>query len=157
MNHDKNSQNHHCAPTSSFFCTPLWGDLSRLVLRLGFGLSLALGHGADKVMQFWTSTGPIEWADPIGVGAGASLFLAGSAECFASLLVVLGLGTRFAALGPLITMLVAVLFVHTNDPWAKKEMAFLYLVAYLAIALAGAGRFSLDYVLCRKKLLWRKK
>jgi putative oxidoreductase len=106
----------------------------------------------DTVTKFWTAVGPIEWADPLGVGAGTSLLLAGSAEFFCSLLVAVGLLTRLAAIPPVVTMGVALVVVHAADPFAKKEMALMYFAAFLAIALAGAGRFSLDHVFSRKKL-----
>ncbi len=130
---------------------PCLNDTALLLLRLGFGLSLALGHGFEKLAHLWGSPGPVEWADPLGLGPGVSLFLASSAEGLCSLLVALGLVTRLAALGPLSVMMTALLVVHAGDPWAKKEMAFLYLLGYGVIALAGAGRLSLDYFLCRKK------
>ena len=41
-------------------------------------------------------------------------------------------------------MAVAAFVVHGADPLAKKEMALLYMVAFLAIAFIGPGRFSLD-------------
>ena len=34
-------------------------------------------------------------------------------------------------------------FAH-DDPWGKKEMAVLYLVAYTCMALLGGGKYSLD-------------
>jgi putative oxidoreductase len=127
-------------------------DISLLMLRLGFGLSMAIGHGFGKLTQFWGSSGPVEWADPLGMGPGISLFLASSAEGVCALLVALGLATRSAALGPLSVMSIALVIVHAEDPWAKKELAALYLIGFAAIAVAGAGRISLDHLLCRKKL-----
>jgi putative oxidoreductase len=37
--------------------------------------------------------------------------------------------------------------VHGKDVISKKELALLYLLIYITIALFGAGRFSLDNVL----------
>jgi hypothetical protein len=35
-----------------FRTSPFWADLGLLALRLYFGLTLALGHGLDKVSNF---------------------------------------------------------------------------------------------------------
>jgi putative oxidoreductase len=43
-------------------------------------------------------------------------------------------------------MAVAAFVVHAGDPWAKKELALLYAVPYLALLLAGGGRFALERV-----------
>ncbi len=123
----------------------------RQIMRLGFGLSLSLGHGFGKITQYLTSAGPVEWADPLGLGAGLSLLLAGVAEGIAALMVALGLYTRIAALFPAFVMTVATFVVHADDPWGKKEMAVLFLIAFMSIALAGPGRYSLDALRCRKK------
>jgi len=84
--------------------------------------------------------------DPLGVGPQVTLVLAVLAEVVCSLLLVLGLGTRVAAVLPLVTMLVAAFVIHAGDPWAKKELALLYAVPYLTLLLAGGGRFALDRV-----------
>ncbi len=39
---------------------------------------------------------------------------------------------------------VAFFMVHAGDPFGKKELAFVYLVIFTALALTGPGRFSLD-------------
>ena len=44
----------------------------------------------------------------------------------------------------MVTMLVAALIIHGDDPWAKKELALLYFFPFAALFLTGAGRYSLD-------------
>ena len=34
--------------------------------------------------------------------------------------------------------------IHGDDPFAKQEKAILYLAAFVAIAMLGAGKFSID-------------
>ena len=41
-------------------------------------------------------------------------------------------------------MFTAVFIVHADDPWEDKEFAFLYMVIFLAIALMGGGKWTLD-------------
>lgn len=111
-----------------------------LLLRCSFGLSMLLAHGWPKLQAFDTENFP----DPIGIGSTLSLILAIGAEFLCSLLIVLGLLTRIAAVPLVVTMLVAGLIVHADDPWQKKELAFAYLAVFLTLAITGPGLFSLD-------------
>jgi putative oxidoreductase len=88
--------------------------------------------------------GPIRFPDPIGVGATASLLLAVFSEVFCSILLIFGIGTRLAAIPLLITTLVAALIVHANDGFGKQELPLLYSAIYVVIAIAGAGKISID-------------
>lgn len=129
------------------FMTPerasLGNDLGLLLLRLGIGLLMAFSHGLGKVKSF-AAGGPYQWADPIGLGPGLSLFLAGGAEFFCALALAAGFMTRLAALPLAFTMAVAAGIVHAQDPFAKKEFALLFLIPTLTLILTGPGRFSLD-------------
>lgn len=113
-----------------------------LIIRLSVG-ALMLTHGLVKLPVLFGS-GQIQFPDPIGLGATTSLILAVFTEVFCSLLIIFGLGTRFAAIGLLITMLIAALIVHSNDPFARQELPLLYSTIYLVIVVAGAGKLSLD-------------
>jgi len=89
--------------------------------------------------------------DPIGIGSQLSLIAAIGAEVGCSILLILGLGVRFAAIPLAFTMIVALFVVHGADPWQKKELAATFLVVYVVLACTGAGQFSLD------RFLWGKK
>jgi len=41
-------------------------------------------------------------------------------------------------------MCVAVFFIHISDPIGTKEKALLYLIGFIAIFLAGPGKYSID-------------
>jgi putative oxidoreductase len=101
-----------------------------------------LTHGMGKFTALFGGD-PIRFPDPIGVGATASLVLAVFAEVFCSILLILGLGTRLAAIPLLTTMLVAAFVVHANDGFGKQELPLLYSTIYFVIAIAGAGKFRL--------------
>lgn len=118
-------------------------DAGLLILRVGAGGLMLGGHGWGKLQSFTLQT---DFPDPLGIGSLPSLILTVFAEFFCALLLIPGLFTRLAALPLVITMMVAGLMVHASDPFAKKEKAFLYAVLYLAVALAGPGRFSVDHV-----------
>jgi len=123
-------------------------DVTLLFIRIAVG-SFMLTHGIPKLMKFF-ATGDIQFADPLGVGTIPSLMMAIFSEVFCSILVILGLGTRLAVIPLIITMLVAVLLVHMNDPFGKKELGLLYLSVYLFLLVLGSGKFSLDNMLMNK-------
>lgn len=119
-----------------------------LVLRLGTGLMMAFGHGWGKFSTFGERAA--HFADPFGLGPGLSLSLAVFAELFCSIALALGLFTRGVVIPLIITMLTAGLIIHGDDPWQRKELAFLYLVPLLTLFFTGAGSFSIDRVIGRK-------
>ena len=84
-------------------------SLGLLVLRLGMGLTMFLNHGMDKLKHFGELAPG--FPDPLGVGHNVSLGLSVFAEFFASLLLVFGLVSRFAALVLVINMSVAFFIV----------------------------------------------
>jgi putative oxidoreductase len=123
--------------------------LSLLTLRLSFGGAMVYAHGWGKLVNF--SSYSERFPDPIGVGPVPSLALAVFSEVFCAIAVVLGLFTRLAAIPLMITMAVAVLIVHAPDPFAKKEMGMLYFFAFFLLFARGAGSFSVDALLDRRR------
>lgn len=124
-------------------------DTGLLLVRVGAGGLMAVGHGWPKLIGF--SAKSATFSDPIGIGSTASLALAVFAEFFCAVLLIPGFHTRLAALPPAITMMVAGLVVHASDSFAVKEKAFLYLALFLTIACAGPGRYSVDHVFRRTR------
>ena len=120
-----------------------------LVLRLGVGAMMLLLHGWGKLMAYGSLAD--RFPDPIGLGPQISLFLAVFAEVGCAVLIIVGLGTRLAAGPLLVTMVVAALVVHADDPWSKKELALLYAVPLVTLILTGPGRFSLDELIMRRR------
>ena len=125
-------------------------NFALLVLRLWIGLEMLILHGYDKLVHF--SIYAQKFPDPFGIGQHASLGLSVFAEFFASVLIILGLLTRWSALVLIINMTVAFIGVHkaalTGDH--SGELAFLYLMAYVVLFLAGPGRVSADKILFGK-------
>jgi len=117
-------------------------SIGLLVLRLGVGVMMLVAHGWGKLIGFSDLAG--KFPDPLGVGSTTTLVLAVFAEVVCALLIILGLGTRFAAVPLLVTMLVAAFIVHADDPWARKEFALLYAIPFLTLIFTGGGRFALD-------------
>lgn len=127
-------------------------DLSLLGLRLAFGGLMLLNHGWPKFQKLMDHFGgaEVKFANVLGMGMIPSLFLAVFSEVLCAGLLVLGLFTRKASLPLIITMFIAAFVIHFGDPIKDKEMALLYLAAYMAIGAYGAGRFSLDDKLLNK-------
>lgn len=119
-----------------------------MLLRIGVGI-LMLTHGVGKLSAL-LAEGPIQFPDPIGLGAATSLTLAVFAEFFCSILLIFGIGTRLAAIPLLTTMLVAAIIVHANDGFGKQELPLLYASIYLVIAIVGAGKISIDNWIYKK-------
>lgn len=116
-----------------------------LVLRVAVAAFMMV-HGYQKLSGLLAG-GEIQFADPIGIGQAASLYLAVFAEFFCSLLLLLGLATRLALIPLIITMLVAVFMIHAADPFNKKELGLLYLVTYLFLFVSGPGKYSVDHLI----------
>lgn len=127
----------------------LFVDLSLLLMRIGIGLMMAFSHGLGKLQKLFAG-GAIRFPDPIGVGAKTSLFLAGTSEFVCALAIVIGLGTRLAAVPLAFTMFIAVVVIHGGDPFKKKEFALLYLLPCIMFMLTGPGRFSIDAIIRKK-------
>src|SRR5262249_8281808 len=117
-------------------------------LRLGSGGSMFFGHGLPKLIKFsaFASTFP----DILGFGPTVSLSLCVFAEFFCAFAIMLGLLTRWSAVPLVINMLVAAFVVQAADPWAKKELAVVYLIPYVTLIFTGGGGYSLDSILLKK-------
>lgn len=118
-------------------------ELGWFITRVVFGASLALFHGYAKVFE-----GGAERLAETVAGLGFPLphvfaWAASVAEFFGGLLVALGLLTRPAAALCAGTMIVA-LYRHRVDPFARSELALLYLAVMVMALLVGGGKFSLD-------------
>lgn len=125
-----------------------------LLIRLVIGLTFA-GHGAQKLFGWFGGyglKGTGGFMESIGVRPGVMMaFLAGALELFGGLLFAAGLFTPVAAAFIVITMLVAIFKVHGRNGYWITANGIEYNVALItiavAVAIAGAGTYSLDYQL----------
>lgn len=80
--------------------------------------------------------------------------LAGSAEFFGGLLLILGLLTRPAALALAVTMIVAIFSVHFENGLFMSNNGYEFALALFSMSVAlifqGGGRYSLDRFITRK-------
>ncbi|WP_088341082.1 DoxX family protein [Robiginitalea sediminis] len=117
-------------------------DLGLLILRVA-GAGMLLTHGIPKIGRLF-GEGPIQFGDPIGIGAGPSLFLITFAEVVCAAMVLIGFKTRWAAIPVVIGMLVAAFIAHAADPFGTKEKALLFASIFLALFFTGPGGYSVD-------------
>lgn len=118
-------------------------DLGLLISRVYLGLAMSLGHGFGKMPP---AQGFVDGV--AGLGFPFPTFFAWAAalsEFAGGLLLAAGLLTRPSAAMMAITMGVAGLLFHADDPWKVKELAFCYMSGSLLFVLAGSGRFGLDH------------
>ncbi len=128
-----------------------------LVLRVPIGLILA-AHGAQKLFAWFGGyglEGTGQWMASIGLEPGYLMALmAGCAEFFGGLALALGVLTRPAALLTAFTMLIAIFSVHIDNGLFMSnngyEYALTLLVAAVALAIQGGGRFSVDALLSQR-------
>lgn len=125
-------------------------DTALLLTRISIGV-LMLVHGLPKMATLFSGD-PIQFPPVFGLSPVLSLGLAVFAEVFCSVLLLVGLGTRLATIPLIITMLIAAVYIHGNDPFAKQELAIHYLLAYVILLITGAGKYSLDHLLQSKPL-----
>ncbi len=125
---------------------PASTDIGLLVLRVWLGFSMLLIHGFGKIQNFSGTLAMFK--DNLGIPAPLGI-CAILAETVCSLLLILGVATRPAALFLAVTMGVAFAKVHQMVLIAPQgtptgELAFIYLGGFIVLFLAGAGRFSAD-------------
>ena len=131
--------------------------IASFILRAPIGLILA-AHGAQKLFSWFGGyglEGTGQWMASIGMTPGYLMaLLAGSAEFFGGLALLLGLLTRPAAVVAAFTMVVAIFSVHISNGLFMAnngyEYALTLLVALIVLAVQGGGSFSLDNVLSKK-------
>ena len=124
-------------------------SLGLLILRAA-AAGLMLTHGWGK-LQMALKGEHADFPDPLGIGERMSLYGAVTGEFVAPALIVLGLGTRIAAIPAAFTMAIAAFVVHRSDPLDVKEKALFYFAAFLALVFTGPGAFSLDALLFARR------
>lgn len=135
-------------------------SFSLFLLRLALGV-VVLPHGLQKVFGWFGGYGleaTLGWFSSIGVPVVLGV-LAIAADFAGALGLIVGLGTRIAAFGVGVNMVVAALLVHRSNGffmnWAGNqkgegfEMHILAAAMALVVVIGGAGRWSLDRLVSR--------
>lgn len=123
-------------------------DVALLILRIAIGGSMLAFHGIPKLLK-----GPENWEKigsamhKIGITFLTSFwgFSATMAECIGSVFLIIGLFTRPTALVLAFTMLIAfITHLANGDGIIRASHAMELMFVFIALAIAGAGRYSLD-------------
>ena len=126
-------------------------DLGQLALRLPLG-AIFIAHGAQKLFGSFGGyglEGTGQYMASLGLNPGYLMALmAGSAEFFGGVALVVGLLVRPAGMILSLTMLVAIVTAHLGNGLFMSnggyEFALALLAGSIAMAANGAGGYSLD-------------
>lgn len=132
-------------------------SVAALALRVPVGIIFA-AHGAQKLFGWFGGyglTGTAGWLESIGLAPGLLMaLLAGGAEFFGGLALILGLLTRPAAFALSVAMLVAIFSVHFAHGFFISHNGYEYALALLAASLSllasGGGKAAIDSWLANK-------
>ena len=118
-------------------------DIGLLILRIVVGVNLFVKHGLFKI-PLLLAANP-QFPDPFHLGVKPTLAFAFLSDGICSILMVLGLGTRYAAAIMAINLTVAwgMVYGFSIRP-ANGELLTLFLAGVVAVGLMGPGRYALD-------------
>ena len=128
-----------------------------LPVRVATGVIFA-AHGAQKLYGWFGGyglEGTGAWMSSIGLEPGVLMAaLAGGAEFFGGLALILGLLVRPAAVVLALTMMVAIVTVHLSNGLFISNNGYEFGLALLAVsvtlAIRGAGSASIDQIISAK-------
>lgn len=122
--------------------TPAVFNISFLLLRLIFGITMVVNNGYPKLVGFAEKKD--KFVDFLGIGSTTTLILVIFAEVFCSSLIVLGLFTRIVSIPVIFSLGYAFFVSHGGSLFGDGEYAALYLTVFSAILLCGPGKISVD-------------
>ncbi|MGO2233718.1 DoxX family protein [Marinomonas sp.] len=131
--------------------------IASTILRIPVGLIL-MAHGAQKLFGAFGGyglEGTGQFMASLGLEPGYLMaLLAGSAEFFGGLALVIGLLVRPASIVVAFTMLIAIFTVHISNGLFMSnngyEYALTLLIVAVSLAFSGAGSFSVDKAISAK-------
>ncbi len=133
---------------------PSYPSVALLILRLALG-AILIAHGAQKAFFFGfagTSASFAQMGVPLAEVAGP---LVAIVELVGGIAILLGLATRAAGILVAVDMVVATLLVHLPNGMfvadGGYELTLVLAAASVALALTGAGRYSLDSAIASRR------
>ncbi len=123
-------------------------DISLLLIRIIAGGLMIVRHGYPKLVKLAAGP-PYTFADPIGLGEMPSFLLIIFAEFVCAILIIIGLGTRLAAIPLAFAMGVVTLLVNYSQGLPMMELPILFFTLFLVLIIMGAGKYSVDHLISR--------
>lgn len=130
-------------------------DLGLLIIRLGLGLSFIFIHGLSKITggpELWGKLG--KSMSNIGIDFLPEFwgFMAAFSEFVIPFFIIAGFIFRPSIFLISGTMFVAMMMhLAKLDPWNKVAYPMELLFVFAGLFFIGPGRYSIDYILLRKK------
>jgi putative oxidoreductase len=116
-------------------------DIGLLFLRVCASVLVLIVHGLPKVEHFRRETALIE--DPFHFGKKLTIAFAIVAEVICPVLMIAGVATRLCALPIMVVSAIALLRVHPEWTIDQAQFAWMLLILFGTIAIAGPGRYVL--------------
>ena len=123
-------------------------DLGMLWLRVLTGLGI-MTHGYRKIFSGNMDGFANGVADLVFPLPEFFAWLAALSEFAGGWMLVLGLGTRIAAVFLMGTMFVAAFLQHAGDSFGAREKSLMYLTMAGTVGIVGPGKFSLDHLIVK--------
>ncbi len=130
---------------------PINLNLGLLLLRVGLGGFIFLGHGWRKI-HLLGSLDTLELDTLPLLPPAAELMMILFAELLCSLLLVLGLWAKLATIPLIVGMAIGAFVFHAQHTFfyidangqGNKEFAVVYLLGFVTLLLLGPGQYSVD-------------
>ena len=121
-----------------------------------FRIILAIGFYSPAMMKVKNLEGVAEWFASMSYPFPmVSAILAMTTEVLGIVLLILGFGTRVIAFPMMFVMIVAIFTTHISNGFAAGdngyEIPLYYLVMLFALVVFGSGKYSLDYLMERRR------
>jgi putative oxidoreductase len=133
-------------------------DLGLLIIRLIIGILMAF-YGFEKMSHYNEMAASDFWTKNVnffGLSSKIALRLTIFAELFCSLLLIVGLFSRFAlttlmfCMGYIFLVIFPMAILDKGDNGYHFNDAFVYFIVYLGLFFTGVGKYSLDAKLFTK-------
>ncbi len=138
---------------------PLNIDLGLLILRITVGLTMSF-YGYQKLANYSEMVNEDFWQNKVsllGLKGSIPLSLTIFAEFFCSILLMLGLLTRFAlffllfCMGYIAFYLDSFELIIAGENGFEMNSAFQYFLTYIVLLFSGSGKYSIDEKLLKNK------
>jgi putative oxidoreductase len=117
-------------------------SMGLLFLRLGAGALLIYSRSGrwPEMIAAWNPS----VSDPLGFGGHFHWIFTLFSEAICTLLVMMGMFTRFACIPPLVLSVVAALAMPASTAWSVREGFLLYALPFFVLSFTGPGEYSVD-------------